>query len=262
MPHAHSTLLPSRSFFASPEATLAVIEPRPRMDGKSRSPGRRRRAPAPRSSHSPAAPGSPSRTRTWRRSPRRPGGRRWLRPGPSRTRPAVAPFQLAYTVVLPPVWRAAPTGGVSGIADPLLERRSVAEVGPREFPFEQQLARCGCTRRSRVRTPSRRTRCRSAAAACRPCIRHRSPRRGCTGPASVAVRACWSSLSTSPRDGPVAGTEVPPPVSWQQWSSNMVTVEPGPQRDVVLPLEGGARAELEARAACRRGSTRSCRCRC
>ncbi len=36
----------------------------------------------------------------------------------------------------------------------------------------------------------------------------------------------WFNLSTRPRDGPVGATEVPPPVSWQQWSSNTVTVGP------------------------------------
>ena len=47
-------------------------------------------------------------------------------------------------------------------------------------------------------------------------------------PARVAVCARGSSLSTSPRDGAVGETYVPPPVIWQQWSSKSVTSgEPG-----------------------------------
>ena len=70
--------------------------------------------------------------------------------------------------------RAAPARRVQRQADPRLERRAVGEVGPGQFAFEQQLARAGCTRRSTVPSPSRRTRCRWAAAACRPCSRSRS----------------------------------------------------------------------------------------
>ena len=161
----------------------------------------------------------------------------------------MAPFQLAYTVVWPSPSTAAPAGGESGSADPRLERRAVAEVGSREVRLRAAACPSGCTPRSRVPSPSRRTRCRSAAAACRPCIRIRTCRRRGTGRRASRCARCWSSLSTSPREGPVAGTEVPPPVSWQQWSSNIVTVEPGSlEPHVVLPLEGGARAELEARA--------------
>src|SRR5436305_11965010 len=44
---------------------------------------------------------------------------------------------------------------------------------------------------------------------------------------SVAAWVLWLSLSTSPRERPVGDTYVPPPVIWQQWSSNMLTVEFG-----------------------------------
>ena len=52
--------------------------------------------------------------RTWRRSPR-PPAEPALAPASTRQETtSVAPFQLAYTVVLPSVRRAAPAGGVSG----------------------------------------------------------------------------------------------------------------------------------------------------
>ena len=61
-------------------------------------------------------------------------------------------------------------------------------------------------------------------------------------PASVAVCVFWSSLSTSPREAAVGETYVPPPVIWQQWSSNSVTSgEPAIRDHVVLPLEVRAR---------------------
>ena len=67
-------------------------------------------------------------------------------------------------------------------ADPLLEGRAVAEVGTGEARLRAAACPTGCTRRGRVPSPSRRTRCRSAAAACRPCIRFRTCRRRGTGP--------------------------------------------------------------------------------
>ena len=63
--------------------------------------------------------------------------------GPARTlqdASSVAPFQLAYTVVLPFARAGDAHGRGERQADPLLERRPVGEVGPGELAFEQQLA--------------------------------------------------------------------------------------------------------------------------